>query len=217
MSLRVSSLARRYGLSRSTLLYYDRIGLLKPSGRLANGYREYSSRDDERLRRIVTFRKTGATMREIRRMIDGGTGNLHGALEERLEQLNAEIAALREQQRFILGLLKCRRVTSRVAVMNLNLWVSLLKASGFGQEDMNRWHSAFERSSPASHQKFLEFLCLPEKEIARIRKASRERDPGEEVQTSVVERQGECLVAEARHRRASMPPPVQLRIAREHH
>ncbi len=154
------------------------VGLRKVPGASELLVREYSSRDDERLRRIVTFRKTGATMREIRRMIDGGTGNLHGALEERLEQLNAEIAALREQQRFILGLLKCRRVTSRVGVMNLNLWVSLLKASGFGQEDMNRWHSAFERSSPASHQKFLEFLCLPEKEIARIRKASRERDPG---------------------------------------
>lgn len=178
MSSRISSLAGRYGLSRSTLLYYDRIGLLKPSGRLANGYRAYSSRDEERLRRIVTFRKTGATMREIRRMIDGGTGNLHRALEERLGQLNAEIAALREQQRFILGLLRCRRVSSRVGVMNLDLWVSLLKASGFGQEDMNRWHGAFERSSPASHQKFLEFLCLPEKEIARIREASRERGPG---------------------------------------
>jgi DNA-binding transcriptional MerR regulator len=176
VSSRIGALARRYGLSRSTLLYYDRIGLLKPSGRLANGYRQYSGGDESRLRRIVMFRKTGVSMREIRRMLDGGSGSLLGVLEQRLEQLNADIAALREQQRFILGLLECRKVHSRVGVMNLDLWVNLLKASGFGQENISRWHSAFERSSPAGHQKFLEFLCLPSKEIERIRRASREQE-----------------------------------------
>lgn len=94
-------------------------------------------------------------------------------LDQRLEQLNEEITGLREQQRFILGLLKCKKVTSRVGVMNLNLWVTLLKASGFSRHDMNRWHSAFERSSPTSHQRFLEFLCIPGGEIARIRRNSR--------------------------------------------
>ena len=34
-------LARRYALSRSTLLYYHRIGLLVPSGRSAANYRVY--------------------------------------------------------------------------------------------------------------------------------------------------------------------------------
>lgn len=169
----IGKLARRYGLSRSTLLYYDRIGILKPSGRLPNGYRAYSNTDEERLKGIVTYRKTGASMREIRRMIDGGKGSLRQVLDRRLEQLNEAVAGLREQQRFILGLLKSRKVTSRVGVMNLSLWVTLLKAAGFTQDDMNRWHTAFERSSPTSHQKFLEFLCIPADEIARIRRNSR--------------------------------------------
>ncbi len=173
MASTIGTLAKRFGLSRSTLLYYDRIGVLKPSARLANGYRAYSRADEDRLRYIVTYRKTGASMRDIRRMLDGGTSGLREVLDRRLDQLNEEIAALRGQQRFILGLLKCRKMTSRVGVMNLDLWIALLRAAGFTREDMNRWHGAFERSSPASHQKFLESLCIPENAIRRIRRRSR--------------------------------------------
>lgn len=173
----IGTLAKRFGLSRSTLLYYDRIGILAPSGRLANGYRAYSRADEDRLRQIVTYRKTGASMRDIRRILDGGRSALREVLDRRLDQLNGEIAALRGQQRFILGLLKCRKVTSRVGVMNLDLWIALLKAAGFTREDMNGWHVAFERSSPASHQKFLEFLCIPETAIRRIRRRSRSGVP----------------------------------------
>jgi len=38
----ISKLARACGRSRSTLLYYDRLGLLKPSGRTGSGYRYYT-------------------------------------------------------------------------------------------------------------------------------------------------------------------------------
>lgn len=38
----ISQLAQQFGLSRSTLLYYDRIGLLSPSARSEAGYRQYS-------------------------------------------------------------------------------------------------------------------------------------------------------------------------------
>jgi DNA-binding transcriptional MerR regulator len=41
----ISKLARAFGLSRSTLLYYDRIGLLAASGRTGSGYRCYSEKD----------------------------------------------------------------------------------------------------------------------------------------------------------------------------
>ncbi len=38
----ISKIARACSLSRSTLLYYDRISLLRPSGRTASGYRYYT-------------------------------------------------------------------------------------------------------------------------------------------------------------------------------
>ena len=64
----VGELARSHGLSRSTLLYYDRIGLLKPSGRTPSGYREYTDRDEERLGQICLYRRTGLSLAEIRRL-----------------------------------------------------------------------------------------------------------------------------------------------------
>ena len=45
----VSKIAQRFGLSRSTLLYYDRIGLLSPSGRSPGDYRLYDQADCDRL------------------------------------------------------------------------------------------------------------------------------------------------------------------------
>ena len=50
----VGHLARSFGLSRSTLLYYDSIGLCKPSGRSAANYRTYTEKDRERLGRRAT-------------------------------------------------------------------------------------------------------------------------------------------------------------------
>ena len=38
-------LAKSAGLSRSTLLYYDRLGLLRPVGRSESNYRLYSATD----------------------------------------------------------------------------------------------------------------------------------------------------------------------------
>ena len=52
-------------------------------------------------------------------------------------------------------------------------WVTIMKASGFTEEQMMRWHAEFERSAPAEHQEFLEFLHIPEGEISDIRKKSR--------------------------------------------
>ncbi|GAA4649850.1 hypothetical protein GCM10023116_21310 [Kistimonas scapharcae] len=39
--LTVTQLARKYDISRTTLLYYERVGLLRPRQRSENGYRWY--------------------------------------------------------------------------------------------------------------------------------------------------------------------------------
>ena len=54
----ISQIARTCGLSRSTLLYYDRLGLLRP-GRTASGYRIYRERDLERLDASLTAGRQG--------------------------------------------------------------------------------------------------------------------------------------------------------------
>ncbi|WP_291862632.1 MerR family transcriptional regulator [Accumulibacter sp.] len=85
-SFRITELGRRFGLSRSTLLYYDRIGLLCPSGRSEADYRLYSQADCDRLARICAFREAGISLEEIARLLDADTP--HGPiLERRLHEL----------------------------------------------------------------------------------------------------------------------------------
>ena len=57
-------------------------------------------------------------------------------------------------------------------------WVSIMKASGFAEADMHRWHAEFERLAPEEHQEFLEFLHIPKEEIDGIREWSRKGAAG---------------------------------------
>ena len=66
----ISQLAKRFSLSRSTLIYYDKAGLLKPSGRSHANYRVYSDRDIEKLERIALFRSAGVPLSTIAEIID---------------------------------------------------------------------------------------------------------------------------------------------------
>jgi hypothetical protein len=52
-------------------------------------------------------------------------------------------------------------------------WVSIMRAAGFSEADMDRWHAEFEKNAPAEHQEFLEFIHIGADEIAKIREWSR--------------------------------------------
>ena len=57
--------------------------------------------------------------------------------------------------------------------MSKEKWVSIMKAAGFTENDMHRWHKEFERSAPEDHNEFLQFLNIPAAEIKSIREWSR--------------------------------------------
>ena len=173
----ISCLAQQHGLSRSTLLYYDRIGLLTPGGRLHNGYRHYTPRDEQRLGQICLYRRTGLPLAEIRKILDRPRRELAGALERQLYDLATQIEALRSRQRVIVELLKDRRLLEKVGHMTRDKWVHLLRGSGFTDADLARWHHDFERLDPAYHQRFLEFLSLPADEIGAIRERAKQASP----------------------------------------
>lgn len=169
----ISPLARKHGLSRSTLLYYDRIGLLKPCGRHDNSYRQYTRADDERLRQICLYRRTGLPLTVIRRILHRPRRDLAAALERQLHAVMAQIEGLRSRQRLVVELLQHRRLLEQVRNLDRQKWVRLLRASGFTDADLERWHCDFEESDPKYHQRFLEFLGIPPAEIAAIRDRSR--------------------------------------------
>jgi len=57
--------------------------------------------------------------------------------------------------------------------MTKDKWVSIMKAAGFSEDDMQRWHREFERSAPEDHQEFLQYLHIASPEIQSIRDWSR--------------------------------------------
>lgn len=102
----ISRLARRFGLSRSTLLHYDRIGLLRAPARSGAGYRRYGAEAARRLERICLYRSAGVPLAEIRRILDGPREGVAAALERRLVALREELARLRAQQDVIVRVLQ---------------------------------------------------------------------------------------------------------------
>jgi MerR family transcriptional regulator, thiopeptide resistance regulator len=165
--LTVTRLARRCGLSRSTVLYYESVGLLKASGRSPGNYREYSDKDVERLRQICAYRHAGLSLADIRSVL-GASSNAAAVLERRLLELDVEIETLRHHQRSILRLLGHKSLR-RNQMITKDKWVAIMKGCGFTEAQMHAWHVEFERSAPEEHQEFLEFLHIPAEEIRRIR------------------------------------------------
>lgn len=162
-------------LSRSTLLYYDRIGLLPPSDKSSAGYRLYSEADLARLERIRTYRAAGLSLERIKDLLRADDpDHLTQTLEAHLLALNQEIQQLREQQRLVIDLLGQARYFIQGRVLDKSSWTALLREAGLDDAAMQRWHEAFEQSLPEAHQDFLESLGLDSTEIAHIRRASRE-------------------------------------------
>ena len=169
----VSALARRCGLSRSTLLYYESQGLLRRPPRTSGNYRAYGEQDLQRVQQIGLLRKVGLSVREIRALLDRPGGGAAGILERRLVAIDAEIEALRGHQRAILRLLQRSRSFRRTEMITKDTWVSIMRAAGFSESDMSRWHAEFEKHAPQEHQEFLEFLHIGAEDIAKIREWSR--------------------------------------------
>jgi len=175
MSYTVGQLGKAFGLSRSALLYYDKLGLLSPSGRSEGNYRLYTEQDYQRLAKIMTYRDTGLPLQAIRELLtDAVVGKRVSVLEAQLERLNQEIAGLRKQQQITLELLASKGIDLPARVMNKDQWVALLASSGMSNEDMMQWHRVFEQRMPEAHQDFLESLNIPSAEIAEIRRWSKE-------------------------------------------
>ena len=171
----IGQLASEFGLSRSTLLYYDKQGLLSPSSRSTGNYRLYTKEDFEQLKQIVIYRQAGLSLKHIAELLKTGSSNNRTIiLESQLQYLNQQIAELRSKQQVILSMLDNKLLTQTTRSMNKSQWVKLLKSIGLSNEDMKQWHIEFEHNMPEAHEDFLQSLNIPSQEIREIRKWSRQ-------------------------------------------
>lgn len=162
-------LATRFGLSRTTLLYYDRLGLLPPSSRSSAGYRRYGPADVERLATICRLRRAGLSLAAIDRVLRSPTPELVAALAVRLADLGDQVEHLRGQQRLILAALARGQDGERTWSLDKAGLVELLAEAGLTGDRQAAWHAAAESADAALHQALLESLHLEADEVARIR------------------------------------------------
>ena len=101
-ALTVNGVIKSSGLSRETLRYYEKMGLLNPQRQATNGYRLYTSDDLERLEFIFRTKKAGFTIRRIRELLDlknsvNATCRLgRDMAKEQIQLVDEKIAALND-------------------------------------------------------------------------------------------------------------------------
>jgi DNA-binding transcriptional MerR regulator len=101
-----SEFARMTGVTVRTLHHYDRLGLLKPTGRTPAGYRLYAERDLARLQQIVTLKFLGLPLKQIKGLLERNALDLKATLRlqreilgERRRQIESAIEAIEQAER----------------------------------------------------------------------------------------------------------------------
>ena len=169
----IRQLARRFGLSRATLLYYDRIGLLHPSARSGAGYRLYDGEAEKRLGDICVYKNAGLSLDAVKRLLDGPQTCETDILITRMRDLDVEIDRLRTQQHAIAELIARSGGHAVSGLFDKAAWIEILGAAGLDEKQMNDWHRAFETNAPEAHYAFLKWLGINENEIAHLRHVAR--------------------------------------------
>lgn len=168
----IGQVSNRFGFARSTLLHYDKIGLLTPSGRDSSNYRVYTDDDISKLERICLYRSAGISLEQISTVINKNA-SITKYLDQRLNQIDDEIRILKEQKSIIIRLATTEGMSPKTGIRSITNWKSLFIKCGFNEEQLHKWHSLFEKNSPEDHLHFLESLGLPHADIILIREASR--------------------------------------------
>ena len=98
----VGQVSRIAKVTVRTLHHYDEIGLLRPSGRTASGYRRYDDADLDHLQQILFYRELGFPLEDIATILDDREGagpsehlrRQHSLLLDRIDRLQEMAAAI---------------------------------------------------------------------------------------------------------------------------
>ncbi len=100
--------AKRAGVTIRALHHYDRLGLLKPSGRTAVGYRLYTDRDLVRLEQIVALKFIGFPLSQIRELLSrkdldvaAALGQQRQIIAAKRDHLNRAIQAIERAEQLV--------------------------------------------------------------------------------------------------------------------
>ena len=110
MTLTVSKIARRAGISPDAVRFYEREGLIPPAPRSPSGYREYDESTAHRIRFIKGAQSVGLKLSEIKELLeiqDRGAcpcGHTRSLVERRIQEIDAEMKRLTELRNELTGM-----------------------------------------------------------------------------------------------------------------
>jgi DNA-binding transcriptional MerR regulator len=120
--MRIAELEQRTGVSRHTLRYYEKEGLLLEVGRRGNNYREYSEKAVQRVGMVRQLKALGFSLKEIREVLDAlrsdsidcdqGAALMaekKAAVDRKITELKAVSRMLGEEQKRLLASAEAQR------------------------------------------------------------------------------------------------------------
>ena len=113
--------ARLANVSERTIRYYDKIGLLKPSFVMENGYRQYSDLDLLKLQKIISLKHLGFRIEEIFPMVMDNT-NLKESFDLQIDLIEDKISHLQ-------SLKDALKKASQTPDLSWNMILSLVQLS----------------------------------------------------------------------------------------
>jgi DNA-binding transcriptional MerR regulator len=133
--LKIGELAERAGVSRDTVRFYEREGLLPPARRTAAQYRVYGKETADRLRFIRQAQAIGLTLDDIRELLrqhEARTPDecrqVAALLAERIAALDRKVAELKQFRRVLArSLSQCQAAHSEECPVVLDLGRSSIR------------------------------------------------------------------------------------------
>lgn len=98
--MNISEVSQKYNVSKDTLRYYEKIGLLKPIAKNKSGMRDYTREDCIRLEEVLFYRSADVSIDKLKKYIDLFEKG-DSTLEQRRTILANYIVRLEEEQKRI--------------------------------------------------------------------------------------------------------------------
>ena len=101
----IGELSRRIGVAPSAIRFYERVGLIRPTGRSASNYRQFNPDVEERLRFIRAAQVSGLALDDVRTLLEFQDGclspcaDVRALLDLRLKDVDKQLRHLRHVQR----------------------------------------------------------------------------------------------------------------------
>ncbi|AOT69529.1 MerR family transcriptional regulator [Geosporobacter ferrireducens] len=165
---KIGDLVKKFNISRSTILYYDKLGLLKPTVREHNNYRLYDQQEVIKLGKIVMYRESGISLKDMQKLLEAENNERTGILVDRLDKIQQEIKDLKNQEKLVLDVLKEEVIMGKSTFSTSKLWTEMLVNLGYEEKDWLNWHREFELDSPEEHYRFLKSLNMRDEEINNL-------------------------------------------------